>query len=261
MNGHQSFWSLVKHDLSFRRERSTDEWMGRRRWVVTVPGLLIWVAVVTWQGPHIHFNLNYAWYAALAVPIIAVGMATGHIAHEQKNGTAGWWLTLPRPRWQLVLSKWLSACVLMVRTSWYLVSVAALGVYTMALNGTLSTAHVTSFLVVGLTWAAVMYCLVPLMAAVGVLIGTMDFSRLKDLSWAVWLLVGAAAWIAVGQYGKFFVVSRVVAKYGHFLTAGRAAPMAVTLKSTFGLGIAGTLVIAAGVLWIATRILNGSTGM
>lgn len=245
MTGYPHFWALVKHDLSFRRERITENRPGRRRWY-TLASLVAWIAVVTWQGPNVHFNLNYAWYATWALPVMAIGVATGHIAHERKNGTAGWWLALPVPRWKLLLSKLVASGVLIVRGSAYLGMVAGLGIYTMWLNGTLSSTLISHFLLVGLTWTAAMYCLIPLTAATGVLMGVLDYSRLKDLSPAVWVLVVAAGWLAVAQHGWYLTVS---------------TPLVVTLKATFGLVIAAAGLIATGVLWLSARILKRSSGM
>ncbi|NMP22800.1 hypothetical protein [Sulfobacillus harzensis] len=53
-----------------------------------------------------------------------------------------------------------------------------------------------------------MYCLIPPMAALGVLLGVLTYSRLKDLNPAVWLLLIAASWLPVTHPSLYVAVSQ-----------------------------------------------------
>lgn len=246
MTGSLPFWSLVRHDLKLRRTRNCEERFRPQRWVFTFPSAIVWFLVLTWQGPHIHFNLNDGWYATLALPFMALGLARREISQERDRGTVGWWLTLPMPRHQLVLAKWIATLGLTVRRSTYLLLVAALGIYTMILNGTFSGAHVTHFLLTGLTWTALMYCLVPATAGLGILIGVLSFSRLRDLSWALWLLVVAVAWVPASHPNWYVTVS---------------STLRVTARPLFPLIVLGTWIAGACILWVASLVLDRATGL
>lgn len=247
MTGYQELGTLIHHELSYyRRERESEQHLGRRRWSLSVPGLVIWFAVITWQGPNIRFNLNYSWYATLALPLIAMGVATGHIVNERKNGTVGWWLSLPMPRYLLVLSKWVASILLTAQRSFYLAGIALLGVYAMMLNGTASPIIVGHFLLNGLTWTLIMYCLVPPLAALGLFMGTLTYSRWKDLIPGVWLVLVATGWLPVAHPGLYLTVNQA---------------LTVTIKPAFGLAVFATWLLSGFLFWLATRILTRVTGL
>jgi hypothetical protein len=149
-------------------------------------------------------------------------------------------------RHQLVLAKWLATLGLTVRRSSYLLLVAVLGIYTMLLNGTFSGAHVAHFLVTGLAWVGIMYCLVPATAGLGILTGVLRISRLRDLSWAVWLLVVATAWVPLSHPSWYVTVS---------------ATLQVTIRPFFPVAVLGTWIADAGVLWVASLMLERATGL
>ncbi|WP_207711615.1 hypothetical protein [Sulfobacillus harzensis] len=54
------------------------------------------------------------------------------------------------PRWKLLLSKWVASMILMVPRSGYLAVLTLLGIYTMVVNGTLSSTVQFHFLLNGL---------------------------------------------------------------------------------------------------------------
>lgn len=240
MSDYRPFGYLLKHDLSARGERASSTWLGLHRWPGLLFSVLLWLALTTWQGPHVHFNMNYDWYAVFALPVIAMGTATDQVTREHKYRTEGWWLALPFPRWQLLLSKSIASVVLAVRSAAYLGLVAVLGIYIMALNRTISSAAVFHFLVTGLTWTAVMCCLIPPMVAVGVLFGVLAVSRPMIPNVVVWLLLAAAIWLLIAHYSVYLAVS---------------APMLVTVKWVFAFGLAGAWIFAALMLWMTTSLL------
>lgn len=240
------FWSLVKHELSLRRDRRADGHLSLRRWSISIPSFVVWFVVVTWQGHNIHFNLNDAWYATLALPIMAMGVATRHISQERRNSTMGWWLALPMPRYQLLLSKWIASLILMIRRSTYLGVIAVLGPYTMMLNGTFSSEALFHFWLTGLSWTLLMYCLVPPLASVGVLAGVLRFSRLKDLGGALWLLLVAIGWLPVSHPKLYVTVSPT---------------LSLTVKPTFALAMLATWLLGAILFGLSSRILSRTTGL
>ena len=246
MSGSAKVWALIRHEVSVRRQRDSEPGIGHRRWTITIPGFILWFLVITWQGSRIHFNLSYAWYATLALPILAMSGAARHLTHERTHNTEGWWLTLPLPRYQLILSKWVASLILTVRRSTYLAGVAVLGIYTMILNGTFSSSVLSRFLLTGLTWAFLMYCLVPGLAALGVLSGVLTFSRFHDLKGTVWLLLLVIGWLPISRPGLYLTVSHT---------------MSVSVKPAFALAILVTWILAGVLLGIASRILARSTGM
>ncbi len=239
-------WALIRHEISVRRQRDSEPGIGRRRWTITIPSFILWFLVITWQGPRIHFNLNYAWYATLALPILAMSVAASHLTYERTHNTVGWWLTLPLPRYQLIVSKWAASLIQTVRRSTYLATIAVLGIYTMILNGTLSFSVLSHFLLTGLTWTILMYCLVPALAALGVLSGVLTFSRFHDLTATMWLLLLVIAWLPISRPGLYLSVSRT---------------LSVSIKPAFILAVLVSWILAGVLLGIASRILARSTRM
>lgn len=108
-------------------------------------------------------------------------------------------------------SQSIASMVLAVRSTAYLLLIASLGIYTMRLNGTLSTALIDHFLAHGLLFTAIMDCLIPLGAAMGLLLGLLRQSRLQALLPGVWLLVGLLIWLVSTHHPLSTVLSHPTA--------------------------------------------------
>lgn len=243
MSARPTLRALTQHELTYRHNPSLSHGMARHPRIVFFVSAVIWVAVVTWQGPHVHFSMNDGWYATWALPFMALGEASSHTSREQKNGTLGWWLSLPAPRYYLLASKWMASIVVTIRQSSYLGAVAILGIYTMILNHTYSLSLMSHFLVTGIIWTLLMCCLLPPFAAVGILLGTLTFSRWTDLKIAVWALLIAAAGILIHPQ--------------LYLTVSPA--MAVHVKPLFALAVAVTWLLGALIFQCSTLIMNRYT--
>jgi ABC-type Na+ efflux pump permease subunit len=241
MSHYATFMALVRQDMTCRRNPRPVDHRLAWRWSGLVTNAVIWVALVTWQGPHIHFSLNYYWLAMLALPIMAVTSARRQITQERENGTVGWWISLPLSRWQLLLSKWISSLVLTVLSASYLLIIAGVGIYTMVLNHTFSLPVVSQFLLQGLIGLTICFGLMLPTTAFGILLGTIQYSPWRFLQTPIRLLLIAWAWLLLQQYHWFLRVR---------------PPFYVTLHATSAIAVFVFLALAGLVLWISATTLD-----
>ncbi len=247
MTSQQQLWALVRQNQSLRLDRNPASWMDRLRWAPNLIGAVALFLAATGWGPKVHFSLDYVWYASWLVPIVAYGVSNRLLRYEETSGTLGWWLSLPQPRRHLVLSKWLSAGVMMPRQVIFLAWAAGLGLYVMVLNGTASYPHALHFLEVGVVWTAAMGCLVPGTAAIGVLLGVLNNFHLRSLEIGVWAALGLAVGLLVWGFKP---------RHRWYLSIRR--PFTVVLKPEFLLLVALTWVVIVILLALATHILDRS---
>lgn len=198
----QTFWSLVAQDLKGHKRRKSN--IAGKWWIAyAIAAALAIVAIVPYGSLYGKPTfLNAFWSFTWALLFAAFGMGNGLITREWDIGTVGWWLTLPLPRWQLVLAKFL-ACL--IRSAWIFavvyVIIALVGLYMMpVLEGSWNTAVAASFLVTGLEWNALMLGLIPVAGAFGLLMGAVGRSTLRPALPLLWALFGAGwwAWFMVG---------------------------------------------------------------
>ncbi|MBX6396094.1 MAG: ABC transporter permease subunit [Alicyclobacillaceae bacterium] len=191
----QTFWSLVAQDLKGHKRRKSN--IAGKWWIAyKVAVALVVVAMATYGSLYGKVTvLNAFWFFTWGLVFTAFGLGNGFITREWKIGTVGWWLALPLPRWQLVLSKYL-ACL--IRTAFVFaivyVIIALLGLYMLLMQGSWNTADVISFLLTGLKWNALMLGLTPIAGAFGLLMGAVGRSTLRPALPLLWALFGGGWW-------------------------------------------------------------------
>lgn len=244
MNAQSRFWALVKHDLKMRRQRSMRV-SGRWRMAYFIAVALFVVIFTSLEGRHVTFDLSFAWYFTFGLPFMVFGLSTGRIVQEWKNGTAGWWLTLPMSRMQLVMAKFLSSLLhtVFVLACIYCV-VAILGLYTMTLNGTLTTVVAGHFLLVGLMWMAGIVCVSPIVAAIGALFGIIIQSTIRQALPLFWITVGGLWWLLFNHNGNFL----------HMTSTGNA--VGVTLSPLLICLVVASWLVAYILILVASRVLD-----
>jgi ABC-2 type transport system permease protein len=201
-----SFWALVKHDFKRRKRRNVripKEW-----WLAYAGGaVLVVLALTTYAGLRGHYNLVPVWFTTFGLLFTSFGMATSLTVSEWKNGTAGWWLTLPFSRLRLVASKFVAALLRSVLIFALVYCVIALfGLYTMALAGHFDSHTAASYLLTGLEWSVLLVAFCPFVTAFGVLFGVLRESRAKPATPLMWILFSGLWWLIFAHHGRYLYV-------------------------------------------------------
>ncbi len=211
MENQNMFWSLVRHNLKGnRRNRPWHIKPWRTVYIVFV--LLILVVVSTYAGLYLKdpIDLSVVWFFTFGLPFMAFGKATSLIVYEWRNGTVGWWLSLPMSRISLITAKYVAA---LLRTMQFFILsfflIAFLGLYTMFLKGSFSAQASTAFLMTGLKWYGLLICLCPITGAFGVLLGVLRESRIRPALPLIWGAIGTIWWL-VSIHGAGFLHFKVV---------------------------------------------------
>lgn len=191
-----AFFSLIKHEVKWRRIRQRENQQESGRWWILYPilGFLFGIGYLTYiavQGDF--FKPEFLWTFTLGFPFIAFGMGYSLVNREWEGGTSGWWLTLPYSRTQLISAK-LWASLLQTWMIYLLAFVVCLllGCYVMLLQGILSFSDLLGFMFLGFVWFLLMVGISPFTTAFGVLNAVLVKSRIKALLVLLWGLF----WIA-----------------------------------------------------------------
>jgi ABC-2 type transport system permease protein len=205
------FWSLVRQNM--RGVKRSKPWFQKPwRTVYLVTVLLVFVVVATYVGLFVKspIDLSVIWFFVIGLPFAAFGNGIGLIVHEWKNGTVGWWLSLPLSRMQLIMAKFVAA---LLRTILFFsalyIFINFLGWYTLILQGTFSVQAAAFLLTSGLKWYALLICACPFAAAFGMLIGVLTESRAKPILPLIWIIIGALWWL-VTSHGFAFLKINIV---------------------------------------------------
>ncbi|MCL6597820.1 MAG: ABC transporter permease [Alicyclobacillus macrosporangiidus] len=189
------FWALVRHDFKRRRAGRLRAY---RAWVLAYLAAVcvIFIALATYVGRIGDFDPRPVWYTTFGLPFMCFGLGIGWTVNEWKNGTAGWWLTLPAPRTRLIASKFTAV---LLRTlfiyAMVFLGITVFGLYTMAVGGHLTAQAASDFLGVGMRWYSLLLAITPLPCAFGVFHGTLTQTRLKPAIPLVWMAFGLLWWL------------------------------------------------------------------
>lgn len=213
MSSQAQFWALVKHDLKGQKNRKVQ--LSRQWRLAYAVGIaLVIVIATTYAAVQTHINLMDVWLFSFVLAFMTFGVATRMIVNEWKNGTSGWWLTLPVSRAHLVGAKFTASFIRSVgNIAIVYVCVGLLGMYTMLLQGQWSSHVVTAFLVSGLKWDALLVLVIPLVIACGILFGALRESRLKPALPLLWVTYGLFWWMLSSHDGHFLHIGQSTADH------------------------------------------------
>lgn len=130
-------------------------------------------------------------FMSFGFPYITFIIAFGIVIREWKNGTAGWWLTLPYPRRSLILSKYAaSICTAVIMHIIFWVGAQLFVAYALILKGNFDFHSLAAFMQTSAIWYGVIMMVIPFMTAFGTLTGVVSRSRLKPLTPMLWIIYG-----------------------------------------------------------------------
>lgn len=130
-------------------------------------------------------------FMSFGFPYITFIIAFSIVIREWKNGTAGWWLTLPYPRRSLILSKYAaSICTAVIMHVIFWVGAQLFVAYALILQGNFDFHSLAAFMKTSAIWYGVIMMVIPFMTAFGTLTGVVSRSRLKPLTPMLWIIYG-----------------------------------------------------------------------
>lgn len=181
-----SFWALARNDIGFNIGRITRK--HRYFWIYAVAAAMIWLFqyALTLSGSST-FTIDPRFAVFVIVP--AFFILSGSVAgREWRDGTAGWWLSLPHSRAKLILAK---AAASFVRKLMFLPVFAAvlalLFLGLLIMRPELVTAEVTSaYAVQSLQLLALALVFSPAAVASGILFRIVPRSKWKIATPLVW---------------------------------------------------------------------------
>ena len=180
-----SFAYLVKQDaLRWKRSGTTKTWF----WTYVALIAIAVVGIITVWSLKGRFDPLVLLFCTFGFPYMTFMFAYTMLHREWKNGTYGWWLTLPYPRLWLVAAKYLSALlqVLLFYAVCYVVTLL-LTLYGKGLDGSLQPDRFFGFAKMTSLWYGLLIAYAPFMLAFGLLSGTVAQSRWKPLMPIMWL--------------------------------------------------------------------------
>lgn len=184
----ETFGYLVKHDIyRWRDKKKSSLWVRFYMGLV----LLIILAAVVVLGVLGHFLPLSLLFVTYGLPYMTFMLAYNGINQEWKNGTVGWWLTLPYSRGKLVSAKFTTAMInslLIYATTFVVISLLML--LGLAAGGTLDAGQIGNLLITELLWFGFSCSLIPFMSAFGLMTGTLMVSRLKPVTPLLWVGFG-----------------------------------------------------------------------
>jgi ABC-2 type transport system permease protein len=247
MGSDSVFWSLVRQNIHGGKRR--EPWLQKPwRAVYFTTLFLIFVAASTYAGLTVtsSLDLDFVWFFTFGLPFAAFGNAIAQIVHEWKNGTVGWWLSLPYSRLQLIMAKFVATLIrTIIFFACFYAVISILGVYTIALHGPFSLGIAARFLVSGLKWFGLLLCVCPFAAAFGIFFGVLRESRAKPLLPLFWAAVGLLWWLLTVR-GSALLKFKLV--NGHWVFFHYSSMMLYPF--------AASLVIAYVLLYFAAYLLN-----
>lgn len=206
MDNQHLFLKLVKQDIKRRSRRKRH--IPRQWWLAYLAFVfLIAIVAATFKVLHGGVSISYIWYFTFALPFAVFGVSTGITAHEWKNGTSGWWLSLPFSRLKLIASKFCAGFArgIMIFIVVY-VAIAFFGLYMMLLGGNFHPGLYLRFLKQGLEWFLLLLSISPFMAALGVLFGILNQSRAKPIIPLFWSFWGVMWWLVFSNFGSHLAI-------------------------------------------------------
>ncbi|HET7658103.1 MAG TPA: ABC transporter permease [Bacillales bacterium] len=202
-----TFILLVKQDLK-RRSRGKRR-IPRQWWLIYLAVLFLFAVVLaTYAGMKGNIDIHFTWNFMPAMLFAVFGITIGLTIHEWKNGTVGWWLSLPFSRQTLAFSKF---CAGLIRGILVILAVFVIiglfGLYIMLLKGGFQFSDYFSFLVPGSKWLVFLIGLSPFMASLGLIYSVIKESRIRPILPLFWFCWGITWWLVSSVFSqKFWII-------------------------------------------------------
>ncbi|MGG0811482.1 ABC transporter permease subunit [Paenibacillus alvei] len=184
----RAMFFLAKDELKRRSHKAKSN---NNKWALVywAIGIILLFVFITMNAKH--FEPNSILIITIGFPYMTFVLGYGLVKREWKNGTIGWWLTLPYSRSTLILSKWFVSSFMSF--TFYVMAWLAMQlfvIYALLVKGTLSLAMYGVFLEESMIWYGIIMLTIPVMSAFGILTSIVSRSSLKPLTPILWIVYG-----------------------------------------------------------------------
>jgi ABC-2 type transport system permease protein len=182
-----AFRYLLRHEFRLElRKFFRKKWIGRYGVII----ILLLAAALTVWGERGGFRTQYLLFLAFMLPYLTFMISFRVLIREWKNGTIGWWITLPYSRSGLLLAKFCAAALhTLIVYALFFGGLTLLALYSAAVHG-LGAAPLRGWFNGEAIIAAVLLGLAPLLLALGLLTASVAYSRWVALTPLLWILFG-----------------------------------------------------------------------
>ncbi|OPA76137.1 hypothetical protein BVG16_18145 [Paenibacillus selenitireducens] len=182
---------LIKHEFKFRRRNCRNrKWYG-------IYGLAV-AALIAFAYNFLHatiiFQPTTLLFAVFIFPYAGFMRAMMTVSKEWKDGTYGWWLTLPYSRGTLLRAKYIASAMWMVIYGLIALAITAVvGILTMWIQAPLEADAIFEFLkLIGLAYLF-MYSIMPFIMGFGIFGSIVRYSKWKPAMPLIWVSYGLSA--------------------------------------------------------------------
>ncbi|MFD0615982.1 ABC transporter permease subunit [Paenibacillus sp. GCM10027629] len=186
-----AFSYLIKHELMRRKPTRVC-----RKWVSIYAAIVSIAIICAYAFLHVQiaFKPEALLFIIYVFPYFAFMQAYMMVSREFKEGTHGWWLTLPYSRGMLLRSKYVAALIRIIQYG--LIAFAATWVITILIQmvqGNLSVDSLSQFTTLESKTYLAMFTLVPFMIGFGLFGSILRGTQWRPLLPLVWVIYGLSA--------------------------------------------------------------------
>lgn len=242
-----AFTYLIKHEFKIRNRNCRN-----RKWV-GIYGLAI-AAIIAIAYGFLHatiiFQPTTLLFFIFIIPYASFMRTLITVSKEWKDGTYGWWLTLPYSRGTLLRAKYFACGLWMVILGLIALAVTVVvGICTLWIQGNLEADEVLKFLQsVGIAYLFI-YATVPFMLGFGIFGSIVRHSSWKPAMPLIWVCYGLSGnvlgWVPALMKGEDFNFTNLYQMTGDGVT-----------WMWFVVTLAGSCILGALMVWIASNIMK-----
>lgn len=198
-----TFLYLVQHEgQSSVRKFLKTKWF----WIYAGAVLLLAAAALTVWGGAAQFQARYLFSFTFILPYFTAMLAFRTLLREWKNGTVGWWITLPYPRARLLSAKLVAAFLqALALYAAYFAFITLLILYNAGIHG-LGASSLSDLWVTESIFIVMLLGIAPFMLTLGLLLGAVTQSNWSPATPLLWMVFGlsgnALSWLTGAVFSQ-----------------------------------------------------------
>jgi|GEM_PF-894210 len=243
-----AFSYLIKHELKRRRPTRVC-----RKWVAAYAAIAAVILISAYAFLHVQitFKPEVLLFIIYVFPYFAFMQAYMMVSKEFKEGTHGWWLTLPYSRGVLLRSKYVAALIRIIQYG--LLAFAAtwvITIFTQIVQGNLSADSLYQFTITESKTYLAMFILVPFMIGFGLFGSILRGTQWRPLLPLVWVTYGLSA------NAISWIPALVLNDDGNSPIELMQMPVSGTMWLLFIGSLAVSCALGGIFLWAAVKLMN-----
>ncbi|WP_152395536.1 ABC transporter permease [Paenibacillus guangzhouensis] len=239
---------LIKHELMRRRPTRMC-----RKWISIYAAIVAIILIGAYAFLHVQitFKPEVLLFIIYVFPYFAFMQAYMMVSREFKDGTHGWWLTLPYSRGVLLRSKYVAALIRIVQYGLLAFAATwAISVLSQMVQGNLSADSIFQFTTLEFKAYLAMFTLVPFMIGFGLFGSILRGTQWKPLLPLVWVIYGLSA------NAMSWIPAVVLNDDGHSFFTFMQMPITQAEGLMFVAFLALSFLAGGVFLWAAVKLMN-----